>query len=122
MKFTDGYWRKRDGLTVVHPAHHLDSAPGPDSLTVYAATRRIHDRGDTLDAPLITVTLTAPTDPALDCVSLVPVGPNGVPGWPVELLLSDHDELLSQGNQQTPAEAMRSISRDRLYWASSSRS
>ncbi|GLW34140.1 alpha-xylosidase [Actinoplanes regularis] len=62
MKFTDGYWRKRDGLTVVHPAHHLDSAPGPDSLTVYAATRRIHDRGDTLDAPLITVTLTAPMD------------------------------------------------------------
>ncbi|GAA4601957.1 alpha-D-xyloside xylohydrolase [Actinoplanes octamycinicus] len=60
MKFTDGYWRKRDGLTVLHPAHHLDSAPGPESLTVYAATRRIQDRGDTLDAPLITVTLTAP--------------------------------------------------------------
>lgn len=60
MKFTDGYWRKRDGLTVVHPAQHLDSVPGPDSLTVYAATRKIHDRGDTLDAPLITVTLAAP--------------------------------------------------------------
>src|SRR5262249_61761854 len=36
-----------------------------------------------------------------------PLGPSGWPGWPVELLLSDHDELLSQGNQQTPAEAMR---------------
>ncbi|WIM98817.1 alpha-xylosidase [Actinoplanes oblitus] len=62
MKFTDGYWRKRDGLTVLHPAHHLDSVPGPDSLTVYAATKRIQDRGDTLDAPLITVTLSAPMD------------------------------------------------------------
>ncbi|AEV83328.1 alpha-glucosidase [Actinoplanes sp. SE50] len=62
MRFTDGYWRKRDGLTVVHPAHLQDSVPGPDSLTVYAATRRVRDRGDTLDAPLITVTLTAPMD------------------------------------------------------------
>ncbi|GIF05686.1 alpha-xylosidase [Actinoplanes siamensis] len=62
MKFTDGYWRKRDGLTVVHPAHYLDSSAGPESLTVYAATKRIRDRGDTLDAPLITVTLSAPMD------------------------------------------------------------
>jgi alpha-D-xyloside xylohydrolase len=62
MKFTDGYWRKRDGLTVVHPAHYQDSTPGTDSLTVYAATKRVRDRGDTLDAPLITVTLSSPMD------------------------------------------------------------
>ncbi len=60
MKFTDGYWRKRDGLTVLHPAHLLDSRTGPDSLTVYAATRPVRHRGDTLNAPLITVTCTAP--------------------------------------------------------------
>ncbi|BAL88950.1 putative glycosyl hydrolase [Actinoplanes missouriensis 431] len=60
MKFTDGYWRKRDGLTVLHPAHYLDSTTGPDSLTVYAAVRPVRQRGDTLNAPLITVTLTAP--------------------------------------------------------------
>ncbi|MEU4562589.1 alpha-xylosidase [Actinoplanes sp. NPDC023936] len=60
MKFTDGYWRKRDGLTVLHPAHYLDSSAAPDSLTVYAAVRPVRQRGDTLNAPLITVTLTAP--------------------------------------------------------------
>ncbi|MFC7533766.1 alpha-xylosidase [Actinoplanes sp. GCM10030250] len=60
MKFTDGYWRKRTGLTVLHPAHLQDSTVGPDSLTVYAATRPVHHRGDTLNAPLITVTCTAP--------------------------------------------------------------
>ncbi|MEV6305927.1 alpha-xylosidase [Actinoplanes sp. NPDC051861] len=60
MKFTDGYWRKRSGLTVLHPAHLLDSTTGPGSLTVYAATRPVHHRGDTLNAPLITVTATAP--------------------------------------------------------------
>ncbi|KUL33377.1 alpha-xylosidase [Actinoplanes awajinensis] len=60
MKFTDGYWRKRDGYQVLHPAQFQDSAPGPDSLTVYAATRKVLDRGDTLDAPLITIGLESP--------------------------------------------------------------
>ncbi|BBH68898.1 alpha-xylosidase [Actinoplanes sp. OR16] len=60
MKFTDGYWRKRDGLTVLHPAHMLDSSVTPDSLTVYAAVKPVRGRGDTLNAPLITVTATAP--------------------------------------------------------------
>ena len=60
MKFTDGYWRKRDGVTVLHPAHLQDTATTADSLTAWAAVRRIHHRGDTLNAPLITVTCTAP--------------------------------------------------------------
>ncbi|WP_433831811.1 alpha-xylosidase [Actinoplanes sp. CA-015351] len=60
MKFTDGYWRKRDGITVLHPAHVVDSSTAPDSLTVYAATKPVRGRGDTLNAPLITVTLAAP--------------------------------------------------------------
>ncbi|MBW6434583.1 alpha-xylosidase [Actinoplanes hulinensis] len=60
MKFTDGYWRKRGGLTVLHPAHLQDTATAPDSLTVWAATRPIHHRGDTLNSALITVNCTAP--------------------------------------------------------------
>ncbi|MEV6349339.1 alpha-xylosidase [Actinoplanes sp. NPDC051851] len=60
MKFTDGYWRKRDGLTVLHPQHFQDSLVGVDSLTVYAATKRVQDRGDTLDAALLTVRLSSP--------------------------------------------------------------
>src|SRR5437867_4328599 len=68
-----------------------------------AATCRGPDAAQ-LAAP---VTLTAPTDPAVDCVPIVPVGANGVPGWPVELLLSDHDELAAPPSLQTPAEAMR---------------
>ncbi|WP_229075549.1 alpha-xylosidase [Actinoplanes sp. DH11] len=60
MKFTDGYWRKRDGVTVLHPAHVQDSVIGADSLTVLAATRKVRDRGDTLDSPLLTITCTAP--------------------------------------------------------------
>ncbi|GGL14402.1 alpha-xylosidase [Mangrovihabitans endophyticus] len=60
MKFTDGYWRKRDGLTVLHPVQLQDSVAGPDRLTVYATARRVQGRGDTLDAPVITITCTTP--------------------------------------------------------------
>ena len=41
MKFTDGYGRKREGFTVLHPAHLQDTRPGPDSLTAWEASRRI---------------------------------------------------------------------------------
>ncbi len=60
MKFTDGFWHKRPGVTALHPRHVYDVATGPGELTVYAATRRVERRDDTLNAPLITVTCTAP--------------------------------------------------------------
>ena len=60
MKFTDGYWRKRDGVTALHPAHLHDVEADATTLTVFAATRRVHHRGDTLNAPVITVTCSSP--------------------------------------------------------------
>ncbi len=60
MKFTDGYWRKRDGLTVLHPAQLQDSRHDDRSLTVFATAKKVRGRGDTLDAPVITVHCTAP--------------------------------------------------------------
>ena len=60
MKFTDGYWRKRDGLTVLHPVQLQDTSADATSLTGFASAKRVEGRGDTLDAPIITVSLTAP--------------------------------------------------------------
>jgi alpha-D-xyloside xylohydrolase len=60
MKFTDGYWRKRDGVTALHPAHLHDVEADAATLTVFAATRRVHQRGDTLNAPVVTVTCGSP--------------------------------------------------------------
>jgi alpha-D-xyloside xylohydrolase len=60
MKFTDGYWRKRDGVTALHPAHLHDVEADAATLTVFATTRRVHQRGDTLNAPVITVTCSSP--------------------------------------------------------------
>ena len=60
MKFTDGYWRKRDGFAVLHPAQLRDTASDGTSLTAYATTKRVRGRSDTLDTPLITIRVEAP--------------------------------------------------------------
>jgi alpha-D-xyloside xylohydrolase len=60
MKFTDGYWQIKPGITPAFPVHAHDVETGPDSLTVYAATRPIRHRGDTLEGPLITVRFSSP--------------------------------------------------------------
>jgi alpha-D-xyloside xylohydrolase len=55
MKFNNGYWRIRDGVTALFPlqAHSVDLVDG--TLTAYAVTRPTRHRGDTLNAPLLTM-------------------------------------------------------------------
>ena len=60
MKFTDGYWQLRDGVQARYPAQVYDVTAEPDALTVYAPTRKIEQRGDTLNEPLLTVRCTSP--------------------------------------------------------------
>ena len=60
VKFTDGYWQLRDGVRARYPAEAYDVAAEPDALTVYAPTRRITTRGDTLNEPMVTVRCTSP--------------------------------------------------------------
>jgi len=61
MKFTEGYWATRPGFTVLHPVEVrdvvADAAAG--TLTVLGTTKRIRERGDTLNLPVITVTYSA---------------------------------------------------------------
>ncbi|GAB2574305.1 alpha-xylosidase [Paractinoplanes abujensis] len=81
MKFTDGYWLKRQGLTVLHPAQLRDTSADGKTLTAYAATKPVRSRSDTLDTPLITIKVEAPMPDVLK-VTLghflggVPTGPN----------------------------------------------
>ena len=60
MKFTDGYWHMRAGLTPHFPIQVHDVAIAPDALTVFAATKRLNTRGDTLNLPLLTVRFSSP--------------------------------------------------------------
>ena len=62
MKFTDGYWHMRPGVTPHFPVQVHEVEIEPDALTVYGATRRLAHRGDTLNGMLLTLCLSAPTE------------------------------------------------------------
>lgn len=62
MKFTNGYWRMREEIEPVYAVEYYDSEIKGDSLVVYAATKHMGDRGDTLNQPLLTVTFSSPME------------------------------------------------------------
>ncbi len=45
MKFTDGYWHIRSGVTPHYPIHVSDVDVEPDALIVYGATKRLSQSG-----------------------------------------------------------------------------
>jgi alpha-D-xyloside xylohydrolase len=60
MKFTDGYWRMREGVHAVHPVEVLDVITEPGRLTVYAPTQRIEHRIDLIAGPVVTLACSSP--------------------------------------------------------------
>ena len=62
MKFTDGYWNIREGVTLYNAAEICDAKVGDSTLTVYAACKPVLHRGDTLNSPLLTFTFSSPMD------------------------------------------------------------
>ncbi len=62
MKFTNGYWGMREGCTP-HYAAHLKSYDLEDSsLTVYAPTKQLSHRGDTLNLAMLSVRFSSPME------------------------------------------------------------
>ncbi|MGW0562478.1 alpha-xylosidase [Streptomyces sp. NPDC003016] len=62
MKFTDGFWLMRDGVRASYATEVRDLRTGDDHFTAYAAVKRVRDRGDTLNSPLITVECFSPAE------------------------------------------------------------
>ena len=60
MKFTDGYWQLRPGVSMLRPRDVDDAVRDGDDLVVYAPTTALASRGDTLNRPVITVRFSAP--------------------------------------------------------------
>ena len=60
MKFTDGYWRTRAGVTAYFPAQVYDVEVEPGAMTVYGPTKKSSQRGDTLNQPVLTVRFSSP--------------------------------------------------------------
>jgi alpha-D-xyloside xylohydrolase len=60
VKFTDGYWQLRPGVTVLRPGGVESVEPAERSFTVYAPTGHITGRGDTLNRPVVTAEFFSP--------------------------------------------------------------
>lgn len=57
MKFTNGYWLKKDGWNVQHPREIQSIVPVGNGIRVFAPTRHIAFKGAELDGSQLTITL-----------------------------------------------------------------
>ena len=62
MKFTDGYWQMRPGMTPHYAAQVHETQIEPDALTVYAPVGKLLERGHTVNQPLLTVRYSSPME------------------------------------------------------------
>ncbi|MDC7125186.1 MAG: alpha-xylosidase [Spirochaetales bacterium] len=62
MKFTDGYWLKREGYNIVHPAHAYETRDSEGMLSVLAPVKKINERSDVLNLPAMNLYFTSPQE------------------------------------------------------------
>ncbi|MGO4783143.1 alpha-xylosidase [Cryobacterium sp. W22_MBD10_FK3] len=62
MKFTDGFWHTRPGVTAFYAQEAYDVEQVGTALRVSAPTKVIERRGDVLNRAMLTVTLTSPLE------------------------------------------------------------
>ncbi|MCS6827252.1 MAG: alpha-xylosidase [Caldilinea sp.] len=60
MKFTAGYWDMRPGITLFHPMQVLEVETDAAGMTVYALTKRVRHRFETINLPMLTLRFTSP--------------------------------------------------------------
>ncbi|QFY07691.1 alpha-xylosidase [Nonomuraea phyllanthi] len=62
MKFTDGLWQLRPGVTALYAAEAYDVVTGEGEIGVTAPTAVIRRRGDTLNRPVLSLRLSSPLE------------------------------------------------------------
>jgi len=65
MKFTDGQWMLQPGVAAHYATETYDVQVQKDRLRVLATTRPIKHRGDTLQGPTLTLTISSPVEGAI---------------------------------------------------------
>ena len=62
MKFSDGYWQMRPGVSPHYAAQVHEVVIEADALTVFAPVGKLKDRGHTVNQPLLTVRYSSPME------------------------------------------------------------
>lgn len=60
MKFSNGCWTNKEGVTTYSPAEAYNVVTSNNSVKIYAPCSNIRHRGDTLGGPVITMKLSSP--------------------------------------------------------------
>lgn len=69
MKFTDGFWLKKKGVSIHSPAEVRDFVINEKSIILYAPVTRISNRGQTLQGPMLTIEISSPCSDIIRVVS-----------------------------------------------------
>lgn len=69
MKFTDGFWLKKKGVSIYSPAEVRDFVTNEKSIILYAPVTRISNRGQTLQGPMLTIEISSPCSDIIRVVS-----------------------------------------------------
>ncbi len=62
MKFTNGYWQMRAGMTPHYAEQVHEVEIESDAVTIYAPTKKLTGRGDTLNLPMLTIRYSTPME------------------------------------------------------------
>lgn len=62
MKFTDGFWQMREGITPAYAVEYIDHEIHGNELTVYTTSKHVAGKGDTQDVCMLTLVLTSPME------------------------------------------------------------
>ncbi|MCL2179489.1 MAG: alpha-xylosidase [Treponema sp.] len=85
MKFTNGYWLLKEGVSAHFAACALDTRQNGNELVLYAPGKPIKHRGDTLNMPLLTIRYSSPAKNIIRVkVSHFEGGPDKRPLFPLE--------------------------------------
>ncbi|MFC0216720.1 alpha-xylosidase [Paenibacillus chartarius] len=60
MKFSHGYWMPKEGYTIQNPIDVREVNTSGGTVTVYAATRQVRHKGDTLNGAMLTGEFSSP--------------------------------------------------------------
>lgn len=93
MKFRDGYWGLKEGVTLLSAIEVRDIAQCEGELTVYSMCKGFRHRGDTLNAPVITTVYSSPMPDVIHVRSFHFKG--GIDRGPWFDLTADHADSMS---------------------------
>lgn len=62
MKFTDGYWMTKKGVSIYNAVEVYDVEIDKGSVTIYCPSTKIMHRGQTLQGPLLTIKFSSPCE------------------------------------------------------------